>query len=480
MTPAVQERRRYTRQLISPRLYVPLNGASSGGILSDVSEGGMALDILGPVPASDELLLDLDLPEIAAHFEVKGKVAWVREHRVGVKFVDLPDTSHRQIKQWLAKKAGSAGSLQNVVLRDRATVKVIETTAPPSISHKEVPPKMEGKLAGVTTPAVRDESERAVAPIGINALQGIERAVAIGVEKNGKETIPSKPGDRLADGLRTSFAQSVAPSDQAPPPKIKPERVPIDREMLYRWVSAAVVVFLLIVSLAFARWIYISPRLDKMALPAGIRDLMGGLFGRAPAPDKSETKEPAARNNSNGTKAERHVPRGAKTPSDSGKDGTSAHPQSPATKQFEVKDAQNGRQLFPPVPTVPLPLQKSGIATPQVSGGQTASGSLMQEAGGTKVGSVSLNPAADIPETKVLPEYPAVALKNNIQGRVVVKAVISKDGTLKNVQLAGPPSILSGPVLEAVKQWRYQPRTRNGVAVEVDTQITIDFSINAT
>jgi Gram-negative bacterial TonB protein C-terminal len=67
-----------------------------------------------------------------------------------------------------------------------------------------------------------------------------------------------------------------------------------------------------------------------------------------------------------------------------------------------------------------------------------------------------------------------VALKNNIQGRLVLN-----DEMPKNVQLAGPPSILSGPVLEAVKQWRYQPRARNGVAIEVDTQITIDFSINA-
>jgi outer membrane biosynthesis protein TonB len=54
------------------------------------------------------------------------------------------------------------------------------------------------------------------------------------------------------------------------------------------------------------------------------------------------------------------------------------------------------------------------------------------------------HPAADIPETEVLPEYSAVALKNNIQVRVVLKAVMSKDGTLKNVQLAEPPSILSG------------------------------------
>jgi hypothetical protein len=38
-TRVIQERRQLVRQVISPRLYVPLNGASSGGILSDVSEG---------------------------------------------------------------------------------------------------------------------------------------------------------------------------------------------------------------------------------------------------------------------------------------------------------------------------------------------------------------------------------------------------------------------------------------------------------
>jgi len=62
---------------------------------------------------------------------------------------------------------------------------------------------------------------------------------------------------------------------------------------------------------------------------------------------------------------------------------------------------------------------------------------------------------------------------------VVLHAVIAKDGSLQNVRLIGPPSLLSGPVLEAVKSWRYQPRYQNGVAVEVETQITIDFEINA-
>jgi hypothetical protein len=102
---------------------------------------------------------------------------------------------------------------------------------------------------------------------------------------------------------------------------------------------------------------------------------VGGLFGGTPAPSKSETKESTGGNSSNGTKGERHTSRGMKTPVDSGKEGTNSHAQVPPPKQFEVKDAQNGRQLF----VTPVPPQKSAIATPQVSGGQTASGSLMQE-----------------------------------------------------------------------------------------------------
>jgi protein TonB len=56
-----------------------------------------------------------------------------------------------------------------------------------------------------------------------------------------------------------------------------------------------------------------------------------------------------------------------------------------------------------------------------------------------------------------------------------LKALISKDGTLQNIRLVGAPSLLSGSVLEAVKKWRYRPLIENGMPVEVETQITIDF-----
>ena len=78
-----------------------------------------------------------------------------------------------------------------------------------------------------------------------------------------------------------------------------------------------------------------------------------------------------------------------------------------------------------------------------------------------------------------MPEYPAMALQENVQGRVVLRAIIGKDGALQNVELAQSPSLLSEAVLEAVKKWRYQPRYQDGVAIEVETQITIDFEISS-
>jgi TonB family protein len=146
-----------------------------------------------------------------------------------------------------------------------------------------------------------------------------------------------------------------------------------------------------------------------------------------------------------------------------------------------VQDAQNGHTVLPTngMTATTAPVKPGAIDTPQVSGGQPGSGSLAQEPGGSKVGLVSVQPLAQVPESKVLPEYPVIALLKNIQGRVVIGAVIGKDGALQNVRLVGPPSILSAPVLEAVKKWHYQPRLQNGVPVEVETQITIDFEINA-
>jgi TonB family protein len=228
----------------------------------------------------------------------------------------------------------------------------------------------------------------------------------------------SEQGDHLAQTLRTSFARSEIRQVRKPLFKGWTEEVAGDRAVLRQWILASVVIFLLMVSLAAARWIYTSPIFDKIASASGLRELLAGVYSSANGPQ-------------NRPKGSSQVSTAVKAPSALGETN-------------QVSEAQ------------PIGLQT-------------------QEQVGTEVGYVSLRAAANLPERIVLPSYPTLAWRKHVQGHVTLKALISKDGRLRNIRVIGPPSLLSGSVLEAVKKWRYQPRVENGMPVEVPTQITIDF-----
>jgi len=79
---------------------------------------------------------------------------------------------------------------------------------------------------------------------------------------------------------------------------------------------------------------------------------------------------------------------------------------------------------------------------------------------------------------RVQPEYPPIARSARIQGQVVLAAVISKEGTIENLRaLAGHPMLVQA-ALEAASQWRYRPYILNNEPVEVETQITVNFSLS--
>jgi periplasmic protein TonB len=76
---------------------------------------------------------------------------------------------------------------------------------------------------------------------------------------------------------------------------------------------------------------------------------------------------------------------------------------------------------------------------------------------------------------RVEPLYPPLAKAARIQGTVHLKAVISREGMIENLQvLAGHPMLVTAAVA-AVRQWRYRPYILNGEPVEVETEITVNF-----
>lgn len=76
------------------------------------------------------------------------------------------------------------------------------------------------------------------------------------------------------------------------------------------------------------------------------------------------------------------------------------------------------------------------------------------------------------------PIYPPLAKQARIQGAVVLHAVISKNGNIENLEVVSGHPMLVPAAINAVKQWRYKPYYLNGQPVEVETQITVNFSLS--
>ncbi len=75
------------------------------------------------------------------------------------------------------------------------------------------------------------------------------------------------------------------------------------------------------------------------------------------------------------------------------------------------------------------------------------------------------------------PVYPPLARQARIQGNVLLHAIIDKDGRVAQLEVISGHPLLVQAALDAVKQWRYKPTLLNGDPVEVDTQITVTFSM---
>jgi periplasmic protein TonB len=78
---------------------------------------------------------------------------------------------------------------------------------------------------------------------------------------------------------------------------------------------------------------------------------------------------------------------------------------------------------------------------------------------------------------RVEPVYPTLARQLGRAGRVELRAVIATDGTIQSLQVVGGDPLFYQSALEAVRQWRYRPTVLNGDAVEIDTFITVIYSM---
>jgi periplasmic protein TonB len=79
---------------------------------------------------------------------------------------------------------------------------------------------------------------------------------------------------------------------------------------------------------------------------------------------------------------------------------------------------------------------------------------------------------------RIEPVYPPLAMQLRREGRVELHAIIATDGTIQSLEVENGDPLFIQSALTAVREWRYQPTILDGQPIEVDTHITIIYSLN--
>ena len=108
-SPSSSDRRHFARKRIKTLSYLDL-GRDNGGIVLNISEGGLAVHAVGIFVDNPILQMRLRLPGSDEQLEATGQVAWTSESKreAGIRFVDLSEQTRTQIKEWVSKQTLSA------------------------------------------------------------------------------------------------------------------------------------------------------------------------------------------------------------------------------------------------------------------------------------------------------------------------------------------------------------------------------------
>jgi TonB family protein len=102
------------------------------------------------------------------------------------------------------------------------------------------------------------------------------------------------------------------------------------------------------------------------------------------------------------------------------------------------------------------------------------------EGGGTGGGVFRVGGGVSPPTvvSRVEPQYSEEARKARYQGTVVLEAIVRRDGTVDIQRVVRSLGFgLDENAIQALKQWRFRPGTRNGVPVDVSLNIEVNFNL---
>jgi TonB family protein len=79
---------------------------------------------------------------------------------------------------------------------------------------------------------------------------------------------------------------------------------------------------------------------------------------------------------------------------------------------------------------------------------------------------------------RVQPEYPPAARRAGVQGRVLIRAIVRKDGSVDRAEILQDRAFgLGDAARQAVQRWQFEPATYNGQPIDVYYTVSFDFQL---
>ncbi len=406
------------------------------GRTQELGEGGLGGVISGAILPGERVDLSVSLPSSTQPLNMRAIVRHECELQCGFEFLSLGQEQREQLQR--LADSGLCGRM---------------------INSAELEPGLAPPPRGATV---------ACATCGFEFPEELEVCAACGATRDA-ETAEEAEVTPAPEVLRS-------PAKAADEKKSRPQRDAVLD-------SVVAIIFLITLSIGLWQWLY-SPA-DASAKPNPVTVELENVFLR-PMPSVAEEEKPQSRSTPAFTAAKTLVSAviGTVTPAPQtepvGVPGSAAR-ETTRRRETVASPPTSESHRTPPASSPGAPSQALAATPPPSS----ASNSLLAAASSGTSTAVN-NVASERPSgsdlagmllQKVLPMYPARARRDGVQGQVVLKAVIGKDGTIADLQPLQGPQELSAAAMDAVQHWRFRPYELNGKPVEVETDIRLNFQL---
>ena len=501
--------RAHARRRILPIGYVEL-GQENGGILLNLSEGGLAVRSPLPLVSQEFTGIRFQAPKSQAWLTASGRIVWLSDSKKegGIQFTELPGDARQQIHKWASADSDLEDGGQSL----------------PASSQGREP---SGQILG--TPD-RNRGENRESAKGSNARTQATQTQRELVPKLGQglDSIKAEPP---AQAFRfTDYSMfSAAPENQVV------WAVPTRRRK-GRAGTALLVLFVAALSFALGSTVgrgsldglivYLTSEADNRLAPApkvtppappdqaDVPEM--DEKGSASVPDGDQANAAAGSNLTSGTatnslaantpaaEKKEELLKGATQPKDSSAAaGVSAADS--AARGATARDSAERQTRYSTDNAIPrsnrevdtepgsVAAEHSILVNPPAPGGRpfyvnlpaetiSASSAIAISAQRT----VQILPSASGRSARVVigtlkshsdPFYPVEARKQRIEGSVKLRARVGRTGQILGVTPVSGPDLLTSAAVAAVREWRYEPTFVEGDPVETMADITIVFRL---